>query len=303
MNKENVFEVKVPSGHIFKGEKFLVEGATRNLLMLTGMGEYSQRYSRLAGHFNSKGISVHVMDLMGQGHNVERVEDQEHVYPGAFEDNVDALYVKIQELRKEGLPVYLFGHSMGSFVTQRYLTKYPGTVDAVIICGSNAGQAGLMKFGSLLAKMITPKNKYDKKATLLEAMSIGAYVKSVKDHKVPCEWISYNQENVNNYSKDEWCGAPTTNGFWREALGGLAKINTRKYIKNISPNEHILIIAGEDDPVGQYGKGPKTLYNRYIRCRVKDVKLVLYPHMRHEIHFEDDYLKVYEEMSSFLLER
>lgn len=303
MDKRNMFEVTVPSGHIFKGEKYLTEGATRNLVCFTGMGEYSQRYARLAAHFNSKGINVYVLDLMGQGHNVEKVEDQEHVYPGAFEDNVDAAYVKVQELRKEGKPVYLFGHSMGSFMTQRYLTKYPGTVDAVIICGSNAGQKFLMNMGRLLAVMLTPKSKYDKKAGILEKLSIGAYVNSVKDHKIPCEWISYNDENVHNYCKDPWCGAPTTRGFWREALGGICRINSRRYYKHLSPHERILIIAGEDDPVGQYGKGPRKLYKRYLHRRIKDVKLVLYPKMRHEIHFEDDYEKVYEEFSSFLLAR
>lgn len=299
---ENVFTVTLPNGKSQKGLTFEAEQAKMNLLLMTGMGEHSGRYEELAKYLNEKGINVYVLDAVAQGLNAEKVEDQEKWYEGAFDDNVTAANIKIEEIKKaNNLATCLMGHSMGSFMTQRYLELFPNTVSKTIICGTDKMPKLKAIFGFLLASMLVNKGNFDKPNKMLSGMGTDAYSKAVKNAKTPKDWLSYNEENVQKYIADPYCGAQTTGGFWKEFLRGLKTISSGKEIKKVSQDENILIIAGEDDPVGRFGKGPRELHWMYQKLGVKKVKLKMFDHMRHEIHNENGKEAVWSTISKFLL--
>ena len=135
----------------------------------------------------------------------------------------------------------------------------------------------------------------------MTALSFGPYIKSVTDRKTDLDWLSYNEENVNRYIADPWCGHPNTRGFWLEFMKGMSTLWDENAMKCISPAEHILIVSGKDDPVGQMGEGLKWLYKKYKLLGIKDVSLKLYDCMRHEILNEKDNEKVYDDILGFIL--
>lgn len=294
------FVVKLPNGHQQKGLAFKDAGTKRDLVILTGMNEHSHRYQDLADYLNGVGFDVYVLDAVGQGLNAPKIEDQEKWYKGAFDDNVMAANIKIEELKKEGHPVSIMGHSMGSFMVQRYLELYPDTVDKTILCGTNGGNGGLMGFAHFLASIRTTKGNWDKPDKFMTNMGLGPYGKAVKNRKTDLDWLSYNDDNVAKYIADPYCGHMDTHGFWKEFTKGMKELYKRKWLKKISPKERVLIICGAEDPVGNNGKGPTYMANLYKKLGMKDVQLVIYPHMRHEIHNEKDHMKVYEQISDFL---
>ena len=297
----NIFEVKLSNGTIMKGNVFPCENAKANLVFITGMEEYSMRYAGMAKWMNEHGVNVWVLDHLGQGENAASVEDQQKWPVGAFDMIVEGLHLTIELAKKNGLPTTQAGHSMGSFMTQARLERYPLDADKTLIVGSNGGQAGLMKMGSMLAGIVVNKKNWDKPNKFLTGLSMGGYVKAVKDRKTDLDWLSYNEENVKAYIADPYCGHPNTSGFWKEFLKGMKVIWTKKEMAKVSKDEHIFITSGEEDPVGQNGKGLKWLENAYKELGVKDVKLKLYPHMRHEIHNETDHEQVYEDWLAFIL--
>lgn len=267
-----------------KGNEFKVENPKANLLIITGMNEYSARYKRFALDMNDNGISVYVMDHFGQGENAQSMERQECVPEHSWIMQVDAFHQKVEELKKEGLPVYIMGHSMGSFLIQAFLETYPHSTDKVIIMGSNGDNAkSLYGFANFLAKSRTNKKNWDKEDKLMEKASLGPYSKAIKDCKTDLDWLSYNEDNVKAYQADPYCGHFDTHGFFVNFMYGLNQLYKKENLKRISLEEHILIISGQDDPVGANGKGPESLAKLYQKLGVKDVTLKLYPHMRHEI--------------------
>lgn len=298
---DNIFTVTLPSGKVQKGRTFECENAKKNLVIMTGMGEHSGRYEPFAKYLNEKGINVYVLDAVGQGLNAPKVEDQEKWYEGAFDENVKACNILVETVKKNELPTCLMGHSMGSFMTQRYLTLFPNTVERVVIMGSNKMPLMLSSFGFLLASMVTKKNNVDTYSKLLENLGTGAYNKQIKNPRTQFDWLSYNEENVDKYIADPYCGATTTRGFWKEFLRGLKAIGTKKELKNVSVSEEILIIAGEDDPVGNNGKGPRELLWQYQKLGLTKLTLKMFNNMRHEILNEDKKDEVYYAISSFLL--
>lgn len=295
-----VFEVKVASGHIQKGMAYTHEGCAKHLVLMTGMNEHATRYQDFGEYLNTKGYNVYVLDAISQGLNVSKVEDQEKWFVGAFDENVEAANVKVMELKKTGQPVALMGHSMGSFMVQRYLELYPNTADRYVIMGSNGPALAKMKMGYLVSKMLVNKKNWDLPNKTLSGMGVGAYGKAIKNRRTDLDWLSYNQDNVDKYMADPFCGHEDTGGFWREFLKGMSVLYTNKELKKISKTEDILIVSGAEDPVGECGKGPRRLQKMYQKLGLKDVELKIFDNMRHEIHNEKDHMIVYKTISDFL---
>lgn len=295
------FEVQLPSGEVLKGYHWPAENAVANLTMITGMQEYAARYDRLGKYLNTRGINFWCLDALGQGRNVDSVENLQKWPKFGFSKNVDAVKLMVDLAKANGLPTTQMGHSMGSFITQSLIERYPHCADKVILCGSNGGQAGLMKFGFMTASLVVHRSNWDKPNGFLTSLSLGGYAKAVKNRKTDVDWLSYNEQNVQDYIKDPYCGHPNTGGFWVEFMRGMRDIWTKKAMSNISKDDNIFIIAGAEDPVGQNGKGPKWLLDAYKKYGVEKVELKLYEHMRHEIHNEDDYMTVYNDIAEFIL--
>lgn len=280
------------------GNCWTVESPKFILLIVTGMAENSARYDNFASYLNSNDVSVFCLDHYGQGLG----KNGELGNPG--EDYFFKMQETINEfimlLKKENpnVPVYLFAHSMGSFVTQGYIEKYSNTLSKVILCGTN-GRSILYKLGYLVAKLIVHKNNYNKKATLLHALSIGAYEKTVKGEASKNARISLNNENVKRYDADPFSGYLPTNGFYKEFLKGLNSIQKTKNIKTINKNLDILIIGGEFDAVSNNAKGLKKLHKLYKSFGLNS-HLIIYENMRHEILNEEENMRVYEDILDFL---
>lgn len=294
------YSFKTVNGDILYGHQWKCENPKGNIIIVTGMEEHCARYNDFAEFLNKNNYNVLSVDHYGQGENVQD-PSQQGVVPSSFFSrtvkNIDDI-VKLTKANK--LPTYLFAHSMGSFMIQDYIQRFATHVDKVVICGSNGPNAKtLFKFGFKLAKLIVKDKNRNQKARLLENLSIGSYVKSVKHRKTNCDWLSYNEENVRKYVEDPKCGAGSTNGFYYEFLKGNARLFNKKFLNKISKDIKLFIIAGEDDPVGAFGKGPRKLCEMYKKLGVKSVQMIIYPHMRHEILNEDNHQMVYENILNF----
>ena len=297
----SVFTVKISEDFSLKGNDYLIDVPKAHLLIITGMNEHSRRYEAFSKELNAVGYSVSVLDHFGQGENAPNVDDQEKWPVGAWKMLLQALNIKVNELRKDGLPVYLMGHSMGSFAMQAYLETYPDSVDKVIIMSSNGKNNKLaIDMGYHLARMTANKKNWDEEDKLMSKMSLGPYIKSVKNREDDNDWLSFNKENVKRYNDDPYCGHYNTHGFFVGFMTGLHELYKKKNLKKISKKEKILIVAGMEDPVGAFAKGPKSLKQMYRKLGVEDVSLILYPDMRHEILNEVERHKVIKDIIDFL---
>ena len=130
------------------GHKWVVKDEEAILLLVTGMAEHSSRYNHFASFLNENKISVYCLDHYGQGKN-GKLGNPGKDYFFKMEATIDEL---INKFKKETKKVYLFAHSMGSFITQGYIQEYKGNLDKVVLCGSN-GKTILFKLGNFLAHL------------------------------------------------------------------------------------------------------------------------------------------------------
>lgn len=273
--------------------------AKANIVIFTGMQETAERYDGFASFLNKYGFSVFCLDHYGQGLNIKE-NDAKGIWPkSGFSKSVKTFGEFIDKLKKSNVPTYIFAHSMGSFMAQDFIQRFPDKVNKAVICGSDYAKPGLMKFAYTLSKILVTKKKRDLPNKTLANLVTGAFAKAVKNAKTDFDWLSYNEENVQKYIKDPKCGFVATGGFYSEFLKGMKRISKKKFLKKINPSVKLLIIAGEEDPVGHMGKGPKKLFEQYSKLGIKDVKLKLYKNMRHEILNETNKDIVYKEVLEF----
>lgn len=300
MARQNI-ELKTVNNDVIRGYAWTTPNPKGVVIIATGMEEHAARYDGFAEFLTKNGYNVYCTDHYGQGLNCPNEIGLGIVPKSFFSKTVRNLDDLAKKYEIKGKPLIIFGHSMGSFMVQDYIQRFAKHPTKAIICGSNGQNATFSyKIGYQLARLICKVKGEEKEAKLLKSLAVGGYAKSIKNRKTDADWLSYNDENNEKYIKDPYCGHPSSNGFYREFLKGDARLYNKKFMAKINKNLKILLIAGEDDPVGAYGKGPKLLYKGYKDLGIKDVDLIVYPHMRHEILNEKEHQKVFDDILEFI---
>ncbi|MCQ2792046.1 MAG: lysophospholipase [Bacilli bacterium] len=282
------------------GYAWTVKDPKANVIIMTGMQETAERYDDFANFLNQNNYDVYCIDHYGQGLNIKDI-NLPGVWPiSGFSKTVKTFGELENNLKKTGLPVYIFAHSMGSFMAQEFIQRFHERVSKVILCGTDYANPWVMGCAYLLSKHIVPNSKRDEPSKKMANLVTGAFAKAVPNAKTEFDWLSYNTANVEKYSKDPKCGFVATGGFYREFLKGMKRIGKKKFIRKIRQTVSIYIIAGKEDPVGHMGKGPTKLYKRYKRLGVTNIQLKLYDKMRHEILNENNNKVVYQDILEFL---
>ncbi|WP_409069314.1 lysophospholipase [Clostridium sp. FAM 1755] len=271
-----------------------------------GMAETANRYESLASYLNEAGYIVYANDHRGHGKSAVSVDKLGYLgekdgFMSMVED-IHTLNTIIKEENK-GLPVFLLGHSMGSFISQRYIQLYAQGLDGVILVGTNGRQGLVLNVGILIAKLEMKFKGRQHKSNILNDLSFGGYNKKFKPNRTEFDWLSRDEKEVDKYIKDEYCGTIFPTSFYHDFFKGLKSIWKEENKNNIPTNLPIFIIAGHKDPVGNFGKGILDLYNFYKSIGVTDVTYKLYEEGRHEILNELNRKEVFEDVLNWVNEK
>lgn len=270
-----------------------------------GMAEHAARYDHFGRFMASHGYAVYAEDHRGHGVTADRNGIHGDFGPEPGWQTVVNDIRTLSEIAAHdfpGSPLFLFGHSMGSFLTRTYITQFGDAVKGVILSGT-AGNPGLTAAGGrLIAKRAMKKYGPETASPKLDKMSFGSFNKKINNPKTDFDWLSVNEENVEKYINDPWCGFVCSNRFFYELLGGLRYIFRKENIKKVPINLPMLFIAGAGDPVGNYGKGVAQSAELYRGAGVKNVEVKLYPNVRHEILNDNSRDEVYEDVLGWIEE-
>ena len=288
-------------------EEWLPEGTPKaGLQIVHGIAEYVHRYNGFAEFLAENGIAVVGEDHLGHGKSVS--EGAPHIY-FAKKDGWNKVVSDIHSLREicgekfSGVPYFMMGHSMGSFLARTYLIKYPGDIDGAIIMGTAQQNGALVVGGKAAATIVGKLFGFDKPHDIITNLAFGGYTKKIENPRTSFDWLSVNEENVDRYIADPKCGEDATVGLFLDLLGGIEFIRKQENVDKMDVTKPVLFIAGEKDPIGDCGKGVKAAFETFDKAGVKDLTLKLYPDLRHEILNEDCRQEVYEYIFSWLNER
>lgn len=279
------------------------EGEVRAILQIShGMCEYVGRYAEFAAFLTAHGIAVCGNDHLGHGRTAASDDELGYIPRGGADMLVEDLHTMsgIARERFPGVPLFLLGHSMGSFIMRLYLTKYGSELDGGIIMGTG-GPGNPTALGKLLATLCSIGNGGHSRPKLIQSIAFGSYDKHFGGETVPNAWLSRNTENREKYAKDKYCSSFifTAAGF-HTLFDMIGRVSAKSWAAGLVKDTPLLVTSGEDDPVGGYGEGVREVYRRIVDAGVRDVTLTLYPDDRHEILNELDREQVYLDILSWL---
>ena len=265
-----------------------------------GMAEHSYRYDEFARFLNRHGYVVYAQDHRGHGYTAE--EDEKGWFStrdgwSIVVDDAYALDRKIMEDFPE-LPHFLFGHSMGSFITRVCIERYSEDYDAVVICGTGAHQGLIGKAGQLVARSHVKKWGSKMRDPDLDNLAFSSYVKHFRGEG-KYSWLSRDKREVEKYEKDPLCGFVCSSKFYDDLIELSNQANDKKQVEKIRKSLPLFIISGSEDPVGGYSKGVRKVYSLYKKAGLDNVKMKLYDGGRHEILNEINKEEVYQDIVAF----
>lgn len=300
------FDLSYPSSdrlHTVHAREWVPEGTPRGVVQIVhGVAEHIGRYDQAARFLAAHGYVVCGEDHLGHG---KTVDDGKYGYFGK-RDGWTLVTADVRQLRVlmgekfPGVPYFLLGHSMGSFLARTYLCAYPGTVNGCILSGTGQEKPALVTAGKAVASAVCALRGPEAVSALVDNLSLGAYNKQFAPNRTTADWICRDEAVVDAYLKDPFCTFKPTAGMFRDMMGGLQYISSQDALSNMDPSTPVYLFSGDQDPVGANGEGVKRVYGFFKAHGTADLSMKLYPGGRHEMLNEINKGEVYADVLAWL---
>ena len=276
---------------------------TRGVVQIVhGMCEYFSRYTVFAKYLCQLGYIVCGHDQIGHGASAPKQSELGYFAPRDgwkfMIEDVGKLR-EIMQQRYPDLPYFLFGHSMGSMIVRLYIAAHGEGLAGAVVCGT-VGPNPAARAGIQLANSTIGSRGMHYRSAMLHAMAFKSYNKRFKGENNPHAWLTRDRAVVDVFQADEKCNFIFTAVGFRDLFNLVYHCNRRACYRTTPHALPVLLIAGDQDPVGNYGKGVRQIYDRLVAAGCERVAIKLYAGGRHEMHNELNRDEVFADLAAFL---
>lgn len=282
------------------------EGEPRAVVQLShGMIEFIERYDDFARFLCDKGIVVVGHNHIGHGGSVST--DDDFGYWGEKDGGaiiVHDLYhiTKIMKRRYPELPYIILGHSMGSFMLRRYLVNHSDVIDGAIIMGTGSQPEMVLKFGRGVSRLISLVKGSHYRSEFIDKMAFGTYNNRIIKAGGKGDWRTSDEEILEPINQDKRSTFKFTASAFKQFFETISYVQKKSNIDKIRKSLPILVVSGEEDPVGNYGKGVKKAHKALCKAGIWNVKLEIFPGARHELINEVNRAEYYDYLANWIEE-
>ena len=267
-----------------------------------GMIDYTGRYTALASFLCEHGFIFAGNHHLGHGKSVGTGEDfgffaERDGYKYVLED-INSMNKYLHKTHPD-LPVILLGHSMGSFISRLYVAQHPTAVSGLIIHGTG-GPNPLVGVGKLLSKLITSFYGARHRSELINNMAFGSYNKRYPKEEGHNAWLTRDLAKVADRDTNEFTSFKFTVSGYTDLFTFLAGSNSKAWFKSYPKKMPTLVMSGDMDPVGDYGKGPAYVYKQLMINGASNVTLKMYEGARHELFNETNADEVFHDILAWI---
>ncbi|MCO6392212.1 alpha/beta fold hydrolase [Aliihoeflea aestuarii] len=286
MSFSSRFDIHSPTGAVLNTYHQAATAPARGVVQINhGMAEHGARYARFAAAMADEGFHIYAHDHRGHGHTKAPDAPLAHFGSEPAADkiiaDVDAVHDHIAQAHP-GLPVILFGHSMGGLIALNYLFAHSNRVAAAAIWNANfsAGAAGRAAQAVLAWERFRLGS--DVPSRILPKLTFQAWGRQVKVAKTGFDWLSRDAAEVDKYIADPLCGFDVSVGTWRTVFGFIFAGANDAGFKPIRRNLPVFLVGGERDPATNGGKAVQDLAERMRRMGFSNLQSTIYDETRHE---------------------
>ena len=284
--------------------EYVPDGEAVGIVQLVhGIAEHIARYDGFASFLANSGYIVVGHDQLGHG---KSAADQDALGFFSEENGWEKAVQDIRTLQTAtaakypGKPYFLFGHSMGSFLTRTYLIRFRSGLDGAVISGTGQQSGALVRSGKLMSALEVRRHGASYKSPLLNKLAFGSYNDKLTPIRTTFDWLSRDEAAVDEYSDDPLCGFIPSAGLMRDMMGGIEFISKTKNVSRMKKDLPVMFVSGDCDPVGEQGKGVIRVYKNFLKAGMTDVTMKLYHGGRHEMLNEINKEEVYQDILTWL---
>jgi len=250
-----------------------------------GLAEHAARYARFADFLSERGFHTYAHDHRGHGHTKAPDAPLGRFAEVGGGDKVLADVVAVHDLiakENPGLPVILFGHSMGGLIALNFLLRHAQRVHAAAVWNANftAGLAGRAALAVLAWERFRLGS--DMPSRLLPKLTFQAWGKAVPNHRTLFDWLSRDTAEVDAYIADPLCGWDASVSLWRDLFGFIFAGADDANFAAMRRDLPVLLVGGEKDPATDGGRAVTHLTDRMRRMGFSNLVSRIYPETRHE---------------------
>lgn len=275
-----------PTGAEINVYRRLADRPARAVVQINhGLAEHAARYARFADFLAARGCITYAHDHRGHGRTTSP-----DAPPGRFGvpkgggkvvADVEAVHGFIAA-EHPGLPVVVFGHSMGGLVALNFLMDHADRVHAAAIWNANFSAGMLGRAAQAVLAWERFRLGSDVPSRLLPKLTFQAWGKAVPHHRTPFDWLSRDTAEVDKYIADPLCGWDASVSMWQDVFGFIFAGADDRNLDSISRTLPLLLVGGEKDPATDGGKAVHGLAERMRRMGFSNLSSTVYADTRHE---------------------
>lgn len=269
---------------------WLPDGEVKSVLQIVhGMTEHIGRYERLAEQLTQEGIAVAGFDLQGHGQNGIGLKCASFGESGweAMLEEIHQFHLFLKK-RFVNAKHYLLGFSLGSFLVREYFSTYEAQdIAGTIIMGTGQQPAFVLSIIMAIVKGEMKKAGHDHTTDLVRKLSFGTYNNKFRPNRTKADWLCSDELELDKYIADELCKEDISAGLFWQLLASMKRTTDRNTYSKWNKHMPIVLISGEDDPVGDGGKGVRLVEKSMRNSGLLNVTLKLYPGARHDVLHEE----------------
>ena len=274
----------VDGAHTLKARVFVPDTAPRAIFhVVHGMTEHIDRegYVTFMSRLADEGYLVFGYNHLGHG---DTAKDDSELGFIADKDGWRLLVGDVANAERAikaeygELPLFLLGHSMGSFIVR--LAAAEAKPDKLIIMGTG-GPNPAAGAGIALAGIIKTFCGSRHPSPFIEKMAFGKYNERF-DKTRKYDWLSKDQHVQEVYAADKFCTFHFSISALRDLVIMNKACNENEWFSSFDKSLPTLLVSGAEDPVGDYGKGVTAVFEA-LKAAGCNVEMKLYENCRHEI--------------------
>lgn len=290
MHLENI---TASDGQTIQVRHWRCEQPIAKVQILHGMAEHCDRYAPFAQYLQQHQIEVIAHNHRGHG---ERTPIGHYADENGWQLVLDDV-ASVQQVGNQQVPLFIFGHSMGTFIARDFLANH--SAKGLILSGSNQQFPALFHAAKFIAGCLAKLQGGQHPSKIMNFLSFGAFNAHFRPNRTQFDWLCRDNAVVDAYIKDPLCGNLHSTLFWRDFMQGMVKVHSQQGLRAI-PNIPILVLGGDKDPVGRMGKGFLELEQQLKNTGHNNVEMKLYAGARHELLNETNKTEIWRDSLEFI---
>ncbi len=269
-----------------------------------GITEHMGRYEEMGEYFASRGYAVAGHDSLGHGASMDPTDPKPMYFgpDGSWKFIVEDMRLCCEELKRRfpGVPYCLLGLSLGSFAVRCLQGQYPDIADMAVWAGTCHMSGAEIAIARAITKMEQRRFGDSEDTPLIHKLTMGTYNKYFEPCRTGSDWLLATPEALDVYVADPLCGDGFTVGSFRDLLDGMKQCCNEAFMQRMNRSTPILLMSGEKDPVGKFGKSVAVVRDQLRKNQFQHVEMQMFEGMRHDIFREKDHLTTFRYLESKL---